>query len=76
MAHAQSNPGKLNYASAGAGTAHHMAGELFKHLTGTNIIHVPYRGPGPAMQDLVAGQVDMALDGLGSSAAQITGVGL
>lgn len=73
IAYAKSNPGRLNYASAGVGTAHHMAGELFKHLTGTNIIHVPYRGAGPAMQDLVAGQVDMAFDGLGSSAAQITG---
>jgi tripartite-type tricarboxylate transporter receptor subunit TctC len=50
-----------------------MAGELFKHLTKTNIVHVPYRGAGPAMQDLIAGQVDMAFDGLGSSAAQISG---
>ena len=73
VAYAKANPGKLNYASAGAGTAHHMAGELFKHLTKTNIVHVPYRGAGPAMQDLIAGQVDMAFDGLGSSAAQISG---
>jgi tripartite-type tricarboxylate transporter receptor subunit TctC len=70
---AKANPGKLNYGSAGAGTAHHLAGELFKLLTGTNIVHVPYRGAGPAMQDLVAGQIDMAFDGLGSSAAQIAG---
>ncbi|HEX2137258.1 MAG TPA: tripartite tricarboxylate transporter substrate binding protein [Microvirga sp.] len=73
VAFAKANPGKLNYASAGAGTAHHLAGELFKLVTGTNIVHVPYRGAGPAMQDLVAGQVDMAFDGLGSSAAQIAG---
>ena len=73
VAEAKANPGKLNYASAGAGTAHHLAGELFKLLTATNIVHVPYRGAGPAMQDLVAGQVDMAFDGLGSSAAQIAG---
>ena len=73
VANAKANAGKLNYASAGAGTAHHMAGELFKHLTGTNIVHVPYRGAGPAMQDLIAGQVDMAFDGLGTSAAQISG---
>jgi tripartite-type tricarboxylate transporter receptor subunit TctC len=73
VARAKANPGTLNYASAGAGTAHHLAGELFKHLTGTNIVHVPYRGAGPAMQDLIAGQVDMAFDGLGSSAAQISG---
>jgi len=73
LADAKANPGKLNYASAGAGTTHHLAGELFKLLTGTNIVHVPYRGAGPAMQDLVAGQIDMAFDGLGSSAAQIQG---
>ncbi len=73
VATAKASAGKLNYASAGAGTAHHLAGELFKLLTGTNIVHVPYRGAGPAMQDLVAGQVDMAFDGLGSSAAQISG---
>lgn len=73
VAAVKASPGKLNYASAGAGTAHHLAGEMFKLLTGTNIVHVPYRGAGPAMQDLVAGQVDMAFDGLGSSAAQIQG---
>jgi tripartite-type tricarboxylate transporter receptor subunit TctC len=73
VANAKANPGKMNYGSAGAGTAHHLAGELFKLQTGTNIVHVPYRGAGPAMQDLVAGQIDMAFDGLGSSAAQIQG---
>jgi tripartite-type tricarboxylate transporter receptor subunit TctC len=73
IAYAKANPGKLNYASAGAGTAHHLAGELFKLLTSTNLVHVPYRGAGPAMQDLIAGQVDLAFDGMGSSAAQITG---
>ncbi|MBM1175611.1 tripartite tricarboxylate transporter substrate-binding protein, partial [Microvirga arabica] len=73
VASAKANPGKLNYGSAGPGTAHHLAGEMFKLLTGTNIVHVPYRGAGPAMQDLLAGQIDMAFDGLGSSAAQIAG---
>jgi tripartite-type tricarboxylate transporter receptor subunit TctC len=73
VAYAKANPGKLNYGSAGAGTAHHLAGEMFKLLTGTTIVHVPYRGAGPAMQDLLAGQIDMAFDGLGSSAAQISG---
>ena len=73
VASAKANPGKLNYGSAGPGTAHHLAGEMFKLLTGTNIVHVPYRGAGPAMQDLLAGQIDMAFDGLGSSAAQISG---
>lgn len=68
---AKQNPGKMNYASAGNGTSHHLAGELFKIMTGTDIVHIPYRGAGPAMQDLVAGQVDMEFDGLGSSAGQI-----
>ena len=68
---AKANPGKLNFGSAGNGTSHHLAGELFKTLTGTNLVHVPYKGAGPMMQDLLGGQVDMAFDGMGSSAAQI-----
>jgi tripartite-type tricarboxylate transporter receptor subunit TctC len=65
------NPGRLNYGSAGNGTSHHMAGELFKLQTKTFITHIPYRGAGPALQDLIAGQVDLMFDGLGSSAAHI-----
>ena len=65
------NPGKLNYGSAGNGTSHHLAGELFKLQTKTFITHIPYRGAGPALQDLIAGQVDMMFDGLGSSAVHI-----
>ncbi|HET9821186.1 MAG TPA: tripartite tricarboxylate transporter substrate-binding protein [Burkholderiaceae bacterium] len=65
------NPAKLNYASAGNGTSHHLAGELFKLQTRTFITHIPYRGAGPALQDLVAGQVDLMFDGLGSSASHI-----
>ena len=65
------NPGKLNYGSAGNGTSHHLAGELFKLQTQTFITHIPYRGAGPALQDLIAGQVDMMFDGLGSSAVHI-----
>jgi tripartite-type tricarboxylate transporter receptor subunit TctC len=65
------NPGKLNYGSAGNGTSHHLAGELFKLQTKTFITHIPYRGAGPALQDLVAGQVDMMFDGLASSATHI-----
>ena len=65
------NPGKLNYASAGNGTSHHLAGELFKLQTKTFLTHIPYRGAGPALQDLIAGQVDLMFDGLGSSAAHI-----
>lgn len=67
------NPGQLNYGSAGNGTSHHLAGELFKLQTKTFITHIPYRGAGPALQDLIAGQVDMMFDGLGSSAAHIKG---
>ncbi len=66
-------PGKFNYASAGAGSAHHLAGELFKIQTKTFITHIPYRGAGPALQDLMAGNVDMIFDGLGSSAGHIKG---
>lgn len=71
IAHLKRNPGKLNYGSAGNGTSHHLAGELFKLLTNTFVVHIPYRGAGPALQDLLAGQVDMMFDGLGSSAAHI-----
>ncbi|MEY2770679.1 MAG: hypothetical protein RIQ38_1098 [Pseudomonadota bacterium] len=65
------SPGRLNYGSAGSGTSHHLAGELFKLQTRTFITHIPYRGAGPALQDLIAGSVDMMFDGLGSSAAHI-----
>jgi tripartite-type tricarboxylate transporter receptor subunit TctC len=68
---AKKNPGKLNYASAGNGTSHHLAGELFKQAAGVDLAHVPYKGAGPALQDLIAGQVDLMFDGLGSSAQHI-----
>ena len=71
--HLRRNPGKMNYASAGAGSVHHLAGELFKQQTQTFITHIPYRGAGPALQDLIAGNVDMAFDGLGSSSGHVTG---
>ena len=73
LAYAKANPGKLNYGSAGNGTSHHLAGELFKQQTGTFITHIPYRGAGPALQSLIAGDVDLMFDGLGSSAAHIKG---
>ena len=69
----RSNPGKFNYGSAGGGTSHHLAGELFKLQSKTFITHIPYRGAGPALQDLIAGNVDMMFDGLGSSAQHIKG---
>jgi tripartite-type tricarboxylate transporter receptor subunit TctC len=65
------NPGKLSYASAGNGTSHHLAGELFKQQSKTYVLHIPYRGAGPALQDLIIGNVDMMFDGLGSSAQHI-----
>jgi tripartite-type tricarboxylate transporter receptor subunit TctC len=71
LAYLRAHPGKLNYASAGNGTSHHLAGELFKLQTRTFITHIPYRGAGPALQDLITGQVDLMFDGLGSSAAHI-----
>jgi tripartite-type tricarboxylate transporter receptor subunit TctC len=73
IAFARANPDKLNYGSAGNGTTHHLTGELFKLQTQTRITHVPYRGAGPALADLVAGQIDIMFDGLGSSAAQVQG---
>jgi tripartite-type tricarboxylate transporter receptor subunit TctC len=71
LAYVRANPGKLNFGSAGNGTSHHLAGELFKQQTRTFITHIPYRGAGPALQDLVAGNVDLMFDGLGSSAGHI-----
>ena len=71
--YARKNPGKLNFGSAGNGTSHHLAGELFKLQTKTSLTHVPYRGAGPALQDLIGGQLDLMFDGLGSSAAHIKG---
>ena len=65
------SPGQFNYGSAGGGTSHHLAGELFKIQSKTFITHIPYRGAGPALQDLIAGNVDMMFDGLGSSAQHI-----
>ncbi len=73
LAQVRQNPGRLNYGSAGGGTSHHLAGELFKQQTQTFITHIPYRGAGPALQDLIAGNVDMMFDGLGSSANHIKG---
>jgi tripartite-type tricarboxylate transporter receptor subunit TctC len=61
LAYLRANPGKLNYASAGNGSVQHIAAELFKSLTRTFIVHVPYRGTGPMVQDLLAGSVDMTL---------------
>ncbi len=69
--YAKSNPGKLNMASSGNGTSIHLAGELFKSLSGTYMVHFPYRGSGPALLDMVGGTMDVMFDNLPSSMPQI-----
>ncbi len=71
VAHAKANPGKLNYASFGPGTSSHFAGEMFKAAAGLNIVHVPYKGSAPAMQDLMGGQVPLSFDTNIASVPQI-----
>ena len=71
IAYAKANPGKVNFASSGAGTSIHLSGELFKVLTGVQMTHVPYKGSAPALSDLVGGQVQLMFDNLPSSLAFI-----
>jgi tripartite-type tricarboxylate transporter receptor subunit TctC len=71
VAEAKLNPGKLTYASAGNGTSIHLAGELFAAMTDTNLLHIPYRGSGPAVTDLLGGQVDMMFDSISSARPHI-----
>ncbi|MCW5733208.1 MAG: tripartite tricarboxylate transporter substrate binding protein [Enhydrobacter sp.] len=73
---AKKEPGKLTYASAGNGTSQHLAGELFKKLAGVNLLHVPYRGGAPAIQDLVSGNCDMMFGNMPEFLGQIGGGGL
>ena len=70
---AKKNPGKISYASAGNGTSQHLAGELFKKLAGVNLLHVPYRGGAPAIQDIVAGNCDVMFGNLPEFLGQISG---
>jgi tripartite-type tricarboxylate transporter receptor subunit TctC len=67
IAEAKSRPGQMTYASAGNGTSIHLAGELFTAMTGTEVMHIPYRGSGPAVSDLLGGQVDMMFDSVASA---------
>jgi tripartite-type tricarboxylate transporter receptor subunit TctC len=69
--YAKANPGKLNMASSGNGTSIHLAGELFKTMTGTFMVHFPYRGSGPALLDLIGGNMDLMFDNLPSAMPQI-----
>ena len=71
IAYAKANPGKLNFASPGIGTGIHMAGELFKLMTGVNMVHVPYRGAAGAMTDLIGGQVQVMFDTMAASIPHI-----
>jgi tripartite-type tricarboxylate transporter receptor subunit TctC len=71
IAYAKANPGKINMATGGNGTSNHVSGELFKMMTGINMVHVPYRGGGPALSDLISGQVQVMFDNLNSSIEHI-----
>ena len=71
--YAKANPGKLNMASSGNGTSIHLSGELFKSMTGTFMLHFPYRGSGPALLDLMGGTMDLMFDNLPSALPQIRG---
>jgi tripartite-type tricarboxylate transporter receptor subunit TctC len=74
--HAKKDPGKLSYASAGNGTSQHLAGELFQKMAGVKLLHVPYRGGAPAIQDMVAGNCDMMFGNMPEFLGQIGGGGL
>jgi tripartite-type tricarboxylate transporter receptor subunit TctC len=74
--YAKKNPGKLTYASTGNGTSQHLAAELFKKMAGVNLLHVPYRGGAPAIQDMVAGTCDMMFGNMPEFLGQIAGGGL
>jgi tripartite-type tricarboxylate transporter receptor subunit TctC len=71
IAYAKANPGKLNMASSGNGSTIHMSGELFKMITGINMVHVPYRGGAPALTDLISGQVHVMFDNIPTSAEHV-----
>ena len=73
IAAAKANPGKLSYASSGVGTTIHLSGELFKFVTKTDIVHVPYRGSSPALTDLMAGRTDFMFDNISSALPQVKG---
>ena len=73
IAYCKANPGKVNMASSGSGTSTHLSGELFKSMTGCSMLHVPYKGAGPALTDLIGGQVQVFFDNLPSSAPHIKG---
>ena len=71
IAYAKAHPGELNFGSGSTGSAGHLAGELFKSMAGVSMVHVPYKGAAPAMQDLIGGQIQLMFDNLASSLGQI-----
>ncbi|HMH17733.1 MAG TPA: tripartite tricarboxylate transporter substrate binding protein [Burkholderiales bacterium] len=73
IAYCKANPGKINMASSGSGTSVHLSGELFKFMTGCDMLHVPFKGAGPALAELIGGQVHVLFDNLPSSAGHIKG---
>ena len=76
IAYCKANPGKVNMASSGLGTSVHMSGELFKAMTGVDMVHVPYRGAGPAITDMLSGQAQVLFDNLPSSIEQVRAGGM
>ena len=64
--HAKANPGKVTYASSGYGTSVHLSGELFNRMAGVELQHIPYRGAGPAFNDLIPGRVDVMFNNIGA----------
>jgi tripartite-type tricarboxylate transporter receptor subunit TctC len=71
IAHAKANPGKISYGSGGIGTSVHLCGELFKRMAGIEMTHVPYRGAAPALQDVIAGRLDVIFDNITASLPQV-----
>src|SRR2546426_2748988 len=72
IAYARANPGKLTYGSAGAGSTSHLTTEYFKLATGTDILHVPYKGVGPMLTDLISGQLSMGINGAPAGIGHLT----
>jgi tripartite-type tricarboxylate transporter receptor subunit TctC len=73
VAYAKTNPGKLNFGSAGTGGTTHLAGEMFKLMTGVDMVHVAYKGAGPALQDLLSGNIQLMFDTLGTALPPVKG---
>src|SRR6478736_5064246 len=73
VAYAKQNPGKLNFGSAGTGGTIHLAGEMFKQMAGVDLVHVPYKGAGPALTDLISGNIQLMFDTLGTALPPVKG---